>query len=391
MEVQFGPNAHDEPNMLYRLQRKIKVFDTSDALPNRGYNLVASASKYGAVFVGTPDGKLAVYHLKELVDKECEPNHLPVQLQEKPTHIAVNSDHELLAVTGGQLFMLFKVVDLLNQNVSPSMSVQFDVSPSTFVSDVKWNPCIPDTIAYAFYDGSIIVCQAGQGQVKKLQSSARCLCWSPKGKQLVVGNSDGTICQYKPDLSMMKSFPAPNLFQNAPVEVLAIYWISTFQFAVVYKNATDNSKPAVTIVNTPKGGQPSCLNYEDVCYSMGSNRPWYYYLQGLAQWNVILCSSSNSMEIATLGTTDGVSWLQWCQSDEARPELPLTDKKQENYPIGITIDTAAIHQLPWGENETLPYMPTLHVLSQTGLLTVFNVINLNKQAPQICSPVTFVG
>ncbi|XP_063533873.1 nuclear pore complex protein Nup214-like [Cydia strobilella] len=391
MEVQFGPNAHDEPNLLYKLQRKIKVFDTSDALPNRGYNLVACASKYGAVFVGTPDGKLAVYHLKELVEKECEPNHLPVQLQEKPTHIAVNSDQELLAVTGGRLFVLFKIVDLLNQNVSPSMSVQFDVSPSTFVSDVKWNPCIPDTIAYAFYDGSIVICQAGQGQVKKLQSSARCLCWSPKGKQLVVGNSDGTICQYKPDLSLMKSFPAPNLFQNAPVEVLAIYWISTFQFAVVYKNATDNSKPAVTIVNTPKGGQPSCLNYEDVCYSMGSNRPWYYYLQGLAQWNVILCSSSNSMEIATLGTADGASWLQWCQSDEARPELPLTDKKQENYPIGITIDTAAIHQLPWGENENLPFMPTLHVLSQTGLLTVFNVINLRKEAPQICSPVTIVS
>ncbi|XP_047995111.1 nuclear pore complex protein Nup214-like isoform X2 [Leguminivora glycinivorella] len=391
MEVQFGPNAHDEPNLLYKLQRKIKVFDTSDPLPNRGYNLVASASKYGAVFIGTPDGKLAVYHLKDLVDKECEPNHLPVQLQEKPTHIAVNSDHELLAVTGGRLFVLFKVVDLLNQNVSPSMAVQFDVSPSTFVSDVKWNPCIPDTIAYAFYDGSIVICQAGQGQVKKLQSSARCLCWSPKGKQLVVGNNDGTICQYKPDLSLMKSFPAPNLFQNCPVEVLAIYWISTFQFAVVYKNATDNSKPAVAIVNTPKGGQPSCLNYEDVCYSMGSSRPWYYYLQGLAQWNVILCSSSNSMEIATLGTTDGASWLQWCQSDEARPELPLTDKKQENYPIGVTIDTAAIHQLPWGENEKLPFMPTLHVLSQTGLLTVFNVINLNKEAPQICSPVTVVS
>lgn len=36
------------------------------------------------------------------------------------------------------------------------------------------------------------------------------------------------------------------------------------------------------------------------------------------------------------------------QLDEARPELPLTDKNQENYPVGICIDTAAVHQLPWG-------------------------------------------
>ncbi|XP_073965805.1 uncharacterized protein [Choristoneura fumiferana] len=383
MEVQVGPNAHDEPHLLYKLQRKVKVFNTNNLLPNRGYNLVASVSKYGIVFIGLPDGNLAVYYLKQLIDKECDPQHMLVQLQENPTHISVSCDQELLAVTGGQLLVVYKVVDFQNQNVSPALSVKCDVNPSTFVSDLKWNPCIPDTIAIAFYDGTLTVLQASTGQVKKVQSKARCICWSPKGKQLVVGNSDGTLYQYKPDLSPMKSVPAPNIFQGSPVEALAIHWISTYQFAVVYRNAADNSRPAVTIVNTPKAGQPTCLNYEDICYSMGSNRPWYYYLHGVAQWNIILCSSSNSMEMATLGTADGANWLQWCQPDEARPELPLTDKKQENYPVGICFDTAAIHQLPWGENEKLPPMPMLHVVSQTGLLTIFNVINLNRQSPLI--------
>ncbi|KOB76836.1 Uncharacterized protein OBRU01_03807, partial [Operophtera brumata] len=100
-----------------------------------------------------------------------------------------------------------------------------------------------------------------------------CICWSPKGKQLVTGNSDGSLHQFKPDLTPAKAVPAPNLFEGAPVEALAVHWISTFQFAVVYKNAADNSRPSVTIVNTPKGGQSSCINYEDICYSMGSNRP----------------------------------------------------------------------------------------------------------------------
>ncbi|CAG5050409.1 unnamed protein product [Parnassius apollo] len=386
MEIQFAPNAVDEPNLLYKLQRKIKVFNTNSSLPNRGYNLVASSSKYGIVFIIAPNCTLSAYYLRDLIDKECEPQQLSIKLQIEPTYIAVNCDQEWLAVISKTMLFVYKIVDFQNQNILPSFSIKLDVNPSTFISAVQWNPCNPDTIAIACFDGTLLVSQVSTNQVKKLQSNVRCICWSPKGKQLVTGNNDGTLCQYKPDLSPMKTVPAPNLFEGAAVEALAIYWIATYQFVVVYRNATDNSRPAVTIVNTPKGGQPSCYNYEDICYSMGSNRPWYYYLQGLTQWNLILASSSNSMEIATLGSADGANWLQWCQIDEARPELPLTDKKQENYPVGICIDTCAIHQLPWGENATLPPMPLLHVLSQTGLLSIFNIINLKNDTTTPCTP-----
>ncbi|XP_050345829.1 nuclear pore complex protein Nup214 [Nymphalis io] len=386
MEIQFGPNAIDEPSLLYKLQRKIKVFNTNNPLPNRGYNLVACTSRYGIVFVASPNAILSVYYLQELIDKECEPQHLSVNLLIEPSHIAVNCNQEWLAVIGGQSLLVYKCMDFHNADIRPSVSIKCDVHPSTFVSALQWNPCLPDTLGIIFFDGTLLISQISTMQVKKVQSNARCLCWSPKGKQIVTGNNDGTLTQYKPDLSPMKMVPTPKLFDGSPVEALAIYWISTYQFAVAYRNSSDNSRPVVTIVNTPKGGSPSCYNYDDVCYSMGANRPWYYYLQGLAQWNIIISSSSNSMEIATLSTTDGSNWIQWCQTDEARPELPLTDKRQENYPVGICIDTAAIHQLPWGENETLPPMPLLHVVSQTGLLSIYNIVNLNKSAPQLCTP-----
>ncbi|KAJ0177256.1 hypothetical protein K1T71_007265 [Dendrolimus kikuchii] len=386
MEVQFSPNAVDEPNLLYKLQRKVKVFQTSDPLPNRGYSLVTSSSKYAIVFVAVPNGTLSVYQLNQLVDKECEPQHLSVKLQEKPTHIAVNCDQELLLVTGGQILSFFKVTDFQHQNVSPSLNIKTDVNPSTFLSSLQWNPCAPESIAISFYDGTLLACNVSNGQMKKVPSKARCICWSPKGKQLVTGNSDGTLCQYKPDLTPAKAIPAPNLFEGAPIETLAIYWISTYQFAVVYKNANDNSRPAVTIINATKTGQLTCINYEDICYSMGSNRPSYYYLHGIPAWNLILASSSNSMELATLGSTDGSNWIQWSQPDEARPDLPLTDDKQESYPVGICIDTCGIHQLPWGENEMLPHMPLLHIVSQSGLLTTFNVINLNRNSQPVCAP-----
>ncbi|XP_030020523.2 nuclear pore complex protein Nup214 isoform X2 [Manduca sexta] len=386
MDVQYGPNAVDEPNLLYKLQHKIKVFETQNPLQNRGYNLVASSSKYGILFVAVPNGLLTAYYLNQVIDKECEPQHTTTKLQEMPTHIGVNCTQELLAVTGGQLICVFKVTDFQNQNTSPSAIIKTEASPSTFVSSMQWNPCNPDSLALAMYDGTLIISQVSTNQLKKVQSKARCICWSPKGKQLVTGNSDGTLCQYLPELTVAKTVVAPNLFSGCSTEAMAIHWISTFQFAVVYKNATDNSRPALTIVHAGKTGQPTCHNYEDICFSQGSHRPWFYYLQGIAQWNLILASSSNSMEIATLSSPDGASWMQWCQPDEARPELPLTDKKLENYPVGVCIDTCAIQQLPWGENEVLPYMPRLHVLSQSGLLTIFNIVNLNKSAAQLCTP-----
>lgn len=385
MQSSYGPNSADEPSLLYKLQRKIKVFNTNNSLPNRGYNLVACSSKYGIIFVGSPDGVLSVYQLKDLIDKDCEPQHVNIQLREQPTHIAVSCDQELLAVTGGQLLSIYNISNFQNANPS-SLDIKCDVSPTAFVSGLQWNPITPDNLAIVYYNGTLLVANIGTTpQIKKVESKARCLCWSPKGKQLVTGNNDGTLTQYKPDLTLAKNIPAPNLFEgSATIEALAVYWISTFMFAVVYKNAMDNSRPYVTIVNTPKATPPQCLNYEDICYSMGSSRPWYYYLQGIPPWCIIMAASSNSMEIATLGSREGENWVQWCQSDEARPELPLTDKKIENFPIGVSIDTCAIHQLPWGENSVLPHMPLLHVLSHNGLLTIFNVINLNKDAPQVC-------
>lgn len=55
-----------------------------------------------------------VYHLNQLVDKESEPTHMTVSLPEKPTHIAVSCDYELLAVTGGKILCIYKVTDFQN-------------------------------------------------------------------------------------------------------------------------------------------------------------------------------------------------------------------------------------------------------------------------------------
>lgn len=69
--------------------------------------------------------------------------------------------------------LIFLKIVLTLQNVSPTVSMKTEVSPSTFVSSLQWNPCIPDTIAIAFYDGTLLVSQVTTGQINKVQSRAR--------------------------------------------------------------------------------------------------------------------------------------------------------------------------------------------------------------------------
>lgn len=54
------------------------------------------------------------------------------------------------------------------------------------------------------------------------------MCWSPKGKQLVVGRNNGNLSQLKLDLSEAKQIPGPGGGRIPS----AIFWSSTTQFLI---------------------------------------------------------------------------------------------------------------------------------------------------------------
>lgn len=58
------------------------------------------------------------------------------------------------------------------------MTIKCDVNPSTFVSALQWNPCIPDTVGIIYFDGTLLVSQVSTMQVKKIQSNARYIALS---------------------------------------------------------------------------------------------------------------------------------------------------------------------------------------------------------------------
>lgn len=231
----------------------------------------------------------------------------------------------------------------------------------------------------------------------------------------MVGCSNGSLSQYKPDLKLVKTLPAPPLF-NGNVTVVSVLWISNYQFGVAYndKNNADLF-PVITIVNAGKNEPVKVINFDDITYSSVLFRRNQIYMSHQSSWlvlfassftlapisivvlciyfvkylinfrNLIFVSSANSIEVAVLYSKDNSTWEQWLLGDASRAELPLSSDKQETFPLGLAFDFTSEEALPWGE-ATLPPMPRLLLLSDEGVLCVFNVVNLSANAPQLCGP-----
>lgn len=67
------------------------------------------------------------------------------------------------------------------------------------------------------------------------------MSWSPKGKQIIIGSSNGSLTQYKPELKAVKQYLPPTDIKDN-VKPIKVKWISNFQFAVIYDfiNNTDD-------------------------------------------------------------------------------------------------------------------------------------------------------
>lgn len=98
--------------------------------------------------------------------------------------------------------------------------------------------------------------------------------------------------------------------------------------------------------------------------------------------NILMAASSNSMEVGVMGA-ERDTWTQWIVSDESRAELPLTDKRQDTLPVGLSLDTSATKPVPW-EEKNLPPAPFLYLYSHHGVLCCFSVVNVRQGVQPLC-------
>lgn len=165
--------------------------------------------------------------------------------------------------------------------------IRLSSTPGVSVISAVWNPAITTTLTVCKSDGSFGLYDLKDSKLELIElpsmCCATCMCWSPKGKQIAIGDKTGKITQYKPDLKPAKLINPPQF--STPMNIIALHWISNYQFIGIYKAANDpNANASLLVIDSPKTGETIFTNYEDVCYSYGTTRPSQFYMQSLTAW-----------------------------------------------------------------------------------------------------------
>lgn len=321
-----------------------------------------------------------------------------VRLPNTPNCISCSADGNLLAINytqpnGNSMLSIYAVQSFMSPELRIVYNIRLAPEDNVHTLQLLWNPVLPNSLAVVLSNGGLTMYalkDGGNFEVHSLDKTnqVKCGCWSPKGKQLVLGLC-GRLQQFKPDLTPAKTLACPTNLHDGPFDIIAVHWLSTFQFAVVFLQHGEDCNPALYIINAPKAGAPTYTNYYDICYSLNGPRNHQFYFTHVAQWNLLLLSSANGVEVGVLGTTeagDTPTWQQLTLLDEARIELPLSEATQEEtFPYGFAFDTSSTHQLSINEQQ-LPTMPMVHVLGTDGTLLTFNFLNLQPGVASICSP-----
>ncbi|KAF3425213.1 hypothetical protein E2986_06716 [Frieseomelitta varia] len=372
-----------------------QILDAFISIPT-ACSLLAADKKTGLLYAGQ-NNKIIILKPGDDTDPKWKIEfNVPVIVSK----LTLNCDCSYLAIASHEPMVLIYDAQALIKN---SLQLLHKIRISTlngdiFANDLRWNPAVPGmlcTIASDYTVGSFKIKEKKKEviELKALEKfdgiNALCAAWSPKGKQIVVGCKNGNIVQFKPDLKIARTILGPNPYIG---EVVSILWISNYQFCAAY--FANEQGINVLIIDAPKGETNTIFTcYEDITYGITDSEPEgtipRYYFDYVPEWGLIIAASSNSSEIAVLGSTDkGVTWNQWQLVDSGRAELPLIHTT-ESYPVGLAIDRSSVKNLPWGADSTLPHpVPILHILATSGQLCSFHMVNLTPNCPPINCPPT---
>ena len=375
----------------FKQLRKLKInFDEQSFPDDKVASLLAVSNRFGLVFIGTPASRLLCLRTSDLIEidrnatpaeKRVEALDFPkreIELTGRPSFVSLSADSLTLMVclekSGFSVGCFYDVRAFARQvgPITPFKEVRLSMSEGVTILDCVWNPAVVELVAVCLSDGSLTVIGVQETNVNinslPASTNARALSWSPKGKQIAVAK-DSAIVQYKPDLKEARSFPfnqqSLGMDDSSRPVPCGILWLSTSQFLTAF-NDEDNpeASPKVFVVNAHKTGPATFINYEDICYEVSKQRR-HYLMQNLAAWNV----------------------TQWYMEDALRAELPLTASKEDTFPLGVALDTTSQVPIPWGENQNLEPVPILLILSTSGLLCPYHVINLKPGAEKLTHPV----
>ncbi|OQV18268.1 putative Nuclear pore complex protein Nup214 [Hypsibius exemplaris] len=253
-------------------------------------------------------------------------------------------------------------------NTQPFHTVNLSSQAGATISDFAWIPLEEDTFAVALGDGSLGLFDVKDGNQTTIngvgrEAGAVSVSWSPKGKQFVVGRPDGSLVQYKPDLTVARVITGP---KGQAYVCRRVVWLSTFVFAVSYQKQGE-TQPILAIVHAPKTGDPVFTDFGDVCGGFSDQRLPFYHFWAVLEWKMLLVASNTGPEVALVSCQsedESTGWLQMVLDETGRAEVPLVGA-DEAYPLGVAVLTGT-------------QVPVLVVVSTLGSLVSFRIANHMK-------------
>ncbi|KAL3989949.1 hypothetical protein ACH3XW_29710 [Acanthocheilonema viteae] len=404
----------DIPDFQFRALQRVRVFNKTDAALYDGVcpSWIAVSSRYGIIVCAFGCDKLIslrssdVYRPKskgdinvEVTDIQTKVTNLQVEQPVALTALACNCSGRLLSVSMRTAFGAFVylydmcafAVDYVEQR-GPVYSLRLSVDPNAQPCVLKWNPQQDTVFAVATSDG-VLSCYSFDieksssvtliGTVKH-DSVVTCIGWSPKGKQLVVGDIAGYIKQYKPEMALVRVIPPPLKDKSHILRCVGISWLATTDFLVAYSSRT-GQEVDITKLCVKKDIPPQWTHFDDINFC-GDKSTFDQRIEftELLNWKLVLCASSRSSEISVLGKIDS-EWKVWTLDDNGRIEVPLDSEHRETFPVGVSIDISSVFPVKIGDegNSEHPPCPTVLVLSSHGVLLAFSALSSRAEHQNI--------
>ena len=238
MAVELGPDL-EAKDFNFKAIGNFSLSSPYPAYPTGRVDLLAVSNKYGFVFVGCASS-IRVYKTQSLLlrgssstDVEAAPSEplRPPADASAVIHVSLSCDDLTLAAVfaiGDNLKCYFFDVRALAATTTTTSAppplrwfsetlISSGAADGDTLLDLQWNPAAPLTFAAVTSAGKVTVTQVGKSLtdfaaiviVGAKCLDAVCCCWSPKGKQIVVGLADGSLAQFTPELVERKRIDPP--------------------------------------------------------------------------------------------------------------------------------------------------------------------------------------
>ncbi|CAM0142906.1 unnamed protein product [Umbelopsis sp. WA50703] len=240
---------------------------------------------------------------------------------------------------------------------------------------------------------------SGSSIAKLPENDATAICWSPKGKQITVGNRKGYLSQYDHEGTLKTAVEPPEAMTVKGGEeqdryVQSVLWVENNIFLPIYAAPTPpgEDQPAhmydgYIITRQPKTTNKTYTRLTDICMPFGQqDRQGQYYMEVVKSLGeeapyVILVASAPSSAIGIVGQDKSGDWAVWNLDDTARGNLPLSERTDmDTSPFGLAVDFSSNEPLepldPSEPENTVAPVPILYYLNDEVNMGAFHCLNV---------------